>query len=275
MDRRTAVILGGVVVALMGVIGLTVYLLQSQQDVRSRAQTGPTPQASPTQSCPIPAQVQNVLVEFPNCVGDICNFTQASCSWNSVAGATKYQLTITEVDTSTIIKNGEEEAAITRVVFPITQNRTYKCEVSAKNSCGASGQSGSHSLLCEVDAAVVTPTPIPPTQAPVQNDCGFACASNENCKSGLTCAIGASGQGLCSIPSFSQTCQSSPSISSCCSALPTVPATPSAQPTTSAPTTALQNPPPTIPPSGNFTGTILVGTSLMLILIIGTILFII
>lgn len=169
MNRRTALILGAVFVALIGVIGLTVYLLQSQQDVRSRAQSEITP--TPSQSCPTPAQVQNVLVEFPNCVGDICNFTEASCSWNSVAEATKYQLTVSQVESGSVVKNEQVEAAITRVVFPVTQNKTYKCDVSAINSCGTSGAAGSHSLLCEVDAIVATPrptpTPIPPTSTPI------------------------------------------------------------------------------------------------------------
>lgn len=261
MNRRTALILGAVFVALIGVIGLTVYLLQSQQDVRSRADTSPTPPASTAQSCPTPAQVQNVLVEFPNCVGDVCNFTEASCSWSSVAGATKYQLTITEVDSNTVVKNEQIEAAVTRVVFPITQNKTYKCDVSAINSCGTSGAAGSHSLLCEVDAAVATPTPAlpPPTSLP-QNDCGFPCTSTNNCKSGLVCAIGSSGQGYCSFPSYEATCKASPSISSCCTA-PTTP--PTAVP-----------PKPTLPPTGAAKDSLMLGVTSALLLMMGVVLFV-
>src|SRR3989344_137684 len=168
MNKKTALVLGAVVVAFLGVIGLTVYLLQSQQDVRSRAAEEPTP-AQIAQSCPIPSQVQNVLVEFPNCVGDICNFTQASCSWSSVAGATKYQLKITQVESGEVVRDEQVEAAVTKVEFPIVQNKTYKCEVSAINLCGEAGAAGSHSLLCAVDALVSTPTPTPPkpTSTPI------------------------------------------------------------------------------------------------------------
>lgn len=168
MDSKTAVIWGAVVLSLMGVVGLTVYLLQSQQDVRSRAQTTPDT-VSIQQSCPTPAQVQNVQVEFPNCVGDICNFTQASCTWSSVSGATKYQLKISQVESGEVVRNEQIEAAVTKVEFPIVQNKTYKCEVSAINSCGSTGVTGYHSLLCAVDALVVTPTlpPPKPTSTPI------------------------------------------------------------------------------------------------------------
>ncbi len=256
MNKRTALVLGAVVVAFLGVIGLTVYLLQGQQDVRSRAQTEPPPQASTSQSCPTPAQVQNVQVEFPNCVGDVCNFTEASCSWTSVAGATKYQLKISQVESGEVVRNEQIEAAVTRVQFAVTQNKTYKCEVSAINSCGATGPVGSHQLLCEVDAAVATPTP-PPTPLP-RSDCGFPCASTNNCKSGLVCAIGSNGQGYCSIPSAENECKSSPSISSCCNVL-----TP-----TSAPT-----PKPTIPPVGTLETTAAYGAGALILVLLGGLLF--
>lgn len=162
MNKKTALVLGAVVIAFLGVIGLTVYLLQSQQDVRSRASEEQAPAVVQQTSCPIPSQVQNVQVEFPNCVGDICNFTQASCSWGSVAGATKYQLKITQVESGETVRDEQVEAAVTKVEFPVVQNKTYKCEVSAINSCGSTGAAGSHSLLCAVDALVSTPTPAPP-----------------------------------------------------------------------------------------------------------------
>lgn len=171
MTKKTALVLGVLVAALFGVIVLTLYLVRSQQDVRSRASENQPIEESVTvqqTSCPIPAQVQNVLVEFPNCVGDICNFTQASCSWGSVAGATRYQLKISQVESGEIVRDTQVDAAVTRVEFPIVQNKTYKCEVSAINACGASGLAGSHSLLCAVDAIVsLTPTLSPPTSTPM------------------------------------------------------------------------------------------------------------
>lgn len=168
MNKKTAAILGAVLAALVGVIILTLYLLQSQQDVRSRASEEQAPAAIQQTSCPIPSQVQNVQVEFPNCVGDICNFTRASCSWGSVAGATKYQLKISQVESGEVVRDEQVEAAVTRVEFPIVQNKTYKCEVSAINLCGAAGAAGSHSLLCAVDALVSIPTPPPkPISTPI------------------------------------------------------------------------------------------------------------
>ena len=269
MNKKTAVIGAAVVFVLLGVVVLTLYLLQGQQDVRSRADTpestdlpSQAPEQTAQQSCPVPAAVQNVQVEFPNCTGDICNFTEASCSWSSVAGATKYQLKITEVDTGRVVKDEQVEAAIIRTVFPIIQGNTYKCDVSAINSCGASGAIGTHSLLCKADAAVVTPTPIPPTVAPPQADCGFPCSSNDNCKTGFICATGTSGQGLCSIPSLESVCQASPSISSCC----TAPTAPPVEPT------SVPTPIPTLPPTGSLGNILLFGVPAGILVILGSIL---
>lgn len=256
MNSKTAVIWGAVVLSLMGVIGLTVFLLQGQQDVRSRAQIP----SETAQSCPTPAKVQNVLVEFPSCVGDVCNFTQASCSWNSVAGATKYQVKIFQVESTEVVKDEQVEAAVTRVQFSVVQNKTYKCEVAAINSCGAVGLSGSHSLLCEVDAALVTPTPIPPTPTIVTVGCGFPCASNNNCQAGLVCAIPSGGQGYCAIPSLENACKSSPSISSCCS-------TPTTPPT-STPIIAK----PTIVPPGGVESIFALGVGATILLLLGFVL---
>lgn len=126
------------------------------------------PDATPkvlAQTCATPAQVPNVQVSYPSCVGDQCNFTQAGCSWGAVTGASNYQVKATEVDTGTVVYNQTVAASVANVVFPITQKRTYKCDVSAVNSCGNVGIAGTHSLLCEADAAVTT-TPIP-TSPPV------------------------------------------------------------------------------------------------------------
>ncbi len=260
MNRKTVLVLLAVAAALIGVVILTLYLLQSQQDVRSRAQTEvtPAPTALPIQtqqSCPTPSIVQNVLVEFPNCNGDVCNFTEANCSWSSVAGATKYQLKISQVESGEVVKNEQVEAAVTKVVFPITQNKTYKCDVSAINSCGTSGPAGSHSLLCAADALVASPTLPPPTPTPLPKAaCGFPCATTDSCQAGLTCAIGSSGSGYCAIPSLVSACTAAPAISSCCTA-PTTPPT--------------STPIPTIPPTGAFSGTIGIATGALILVLLG------
>ena len=71
MNKKTVLVVGAVSGALIGVILLTLYLLQSQQDVRSRASEEQAPAAIQQTSCPILSQVQDVKVEFPNCVGDV------------------------------------------------------------------------------------------------------------------------------------------------------------------------------------------------------------
>lgn len=261
MNKKTAVILAGVLLALIGVVVLTLYLIQGQQDTRSRAseEIVPTsPVSQTTQACPVPAAVQNVLVEFPNCEGDVCNFTQARCTWSSVAGAAQYQIKVTEVDTTTVIKNQPVEASVTKLIFPVIQNRTYQCDVSATNSCGTTGPAGSHSLLCEVDAAIATPTLPPPIPTPLPKvECGFLCTVTDNCKSGLVCAINSGGQGLCSLPSLSSACQTSPSISSCCS-------TPTSPLPTAAPFVK-----PTLPPTGNFDSVLGIGAGALMLILLG------
>jgi len=139
-------------------IPFVVYLSSQQQDPRSRADE---PAAG---TCQAPAQVTGVLVDYPYCNGDQCSFTQASCEWTPVSGATSYNATITEVETSRTIAPSPASpinASTTKVTFPVTTGKTYKCDVSAVNSCGA-GPVGTHSLLCQADTSTFpTSTPIP------------------------------------------------------------------------------------------------------------------
>jgi hypothetical protein len=125
-----------------------------------------TSQAS-AQSCSAPAVASGVTVEFPGCNGSSCDLTQASCAWNSQADAASYNVTVTEVETSTIIKNNESQSAsTTKVLFPITQGRTYKCDVVSVASCGTLAAAASDQLLCEADAIIDTPTPTTATTVP-------------------------------------------------------------------------------------------------------------
>jgi len=125
------------------------------------------------QTCSVPSQVQNVSITFPSCTGDVCNFTQGSCAWNSVTGATQYQVTVTEVETGTTILTQQFDGSVTSTNFSVHESNTYKCDVAAINSCGT-GPTGTASLLCKVDAAVTsTPTtatnntPLVPKTLPV------------------------------------------------------------------------------------------------------------
>lgn len=128
------------------------------------------------QACAAPAATTGVQVEYPGCAsGTTCDLAQASCKWNSQADAASYNVTVTEVETGTLIKNNESEAAsVTKIVFPITQGKTYKCDVVAVSACGGLGAPGTDQLLCKADALIDTPTPTliptkpaaPPTATP-------------------------------------------------------------------------------------------------------------
>lgn len=129
----------------------------------------------------VPDTVTGVLVEYPECVNGSCSFSQASCSWNAVTGATSYNYTITEVDTNTQVQSSTVDTNTLRVVFPITQERTYRCDVFATNAQG-SGGSGTHSLLCSADGLLdPTPTATPaatttplPTKQPIEAPGAFS-----------------------------------------------------------------------------------------------------
>jgi hypothetical protein len=127
--------------------------------------------ANAQEACATPAQVAGVLVSYPACdaSGNNCNFTQAKCSWSASSDASKYQVTITEVDSNTVVYNQQVDSTTTSLAVAITQGKTYQCSVAAVNSCGNLGPAGTHSLLCGADAGASTPTSAPtsvPTTAP-------------------------------------------------------------------------------------------------------------
>lgn len=109
-----------------------------------------------------PGTPSNVLVSYPACEGENCNFSQAKCTWGSATGAATYTVVITEVDTNTVIQNQSVSSSTLTFTFAVSSGRTYKCDVTAVNSSGSSGATGSHSLLCQTDE-VSAPTPIPTT----------------------------------------------------------------------------------------------------------------
>lgn len=117
-----------------------------------------------------PGQVQNVLIEYPSCVGNECTFTEASCSWSPTSGAATYSVKITDVNENALIKNESFSASTDIITFPVVNGRTYKCDVAAVNSAGTAGPEGSASLLCQVDQVESSPptaTPVP-TRPPVK-----------------------------------------------------------------------------------------------------------
>ncbi|HVZ12114.1 MAG TPA: hypothetical protein VG965_03730 [Patescibacteria group bacterium] len=106
-----------------------------------------------------PTQVQNVLLTFPYNNNGQVNFTQANCTWDALAGASNYQVTITNATTNSQVLSQQVAGTVTSQVFNVQDNNTYTCSVAAINSSGTSGPSNSYSLLCKVDAAVDTPPP--------------------------------------------------------------------------------------------------------------------
>lgn len=178
MNKRLLLIVIGGVVAL-SVVGVTLYLMSQSQDTRSRAQIPgtitPTPTTVPpntlTASNP-PGTPQNVLVEYPSCTDLNCSFLEASCAWDPVTDATSYKLKVTEVDTGSVVYDQTQATSVSKIVFPVNQNKVYQCDVTALNADGQAGATGSHSLLCETDGIVEPTTPptvvptIPPTKAP-------------------------------------------------------------------------------------------------------------
>jgi len=110
------------------------------------------------QSCTVPVQVTNVAIVFPNCVNGTCSYSQGSCSWAALSGATGYNVIITAVGTNTQVLN-QQAYTSTTLAFTVATSDTYRCDVSAINSCGT-GSVGTSSLLCKTDF-VPTPTPTP------------------------------------------------------------------------------------------------------------------
>ena len=120
------------------------------------------------QACAAPAAASGVTVEFPGCNGTSCNLTQASCKWNTQADAASYNVTVREVETGTILKNNESESASTlKILFPITQGKTYNCSVVSVSSCGGLAAASSDQLLCQADALITPVVTVPPTATPI------------------------------------------------------------------------------------------------------------
>lgn len=80
---------------------------------------------------------------------------QAECSWDSVTGATKYHVKITEVGTADPIFN--DYVTTTKKTFESKAGKTYTCEVFAENVCGT-GDKDSDTVNCSLPSATVTVT---------------------------------------------------------------------------------------------------------------------
>lgn len=258
---------------IIGGIGLGVLRLSNSQQSQNLASSAKTEEGTMTpssipaivtnvtaQTCTTPPQVSLVEVNYPSCVGAQCSFVEADCTWDAVTGAANYSVKITEVDTGTVVKNVTAQSSATSYTFPVTQNKTYRCEVSAVNACGTAGPAGSGEALCAVDGLTVSTAPSStpvPTPKPSPLACGSSCSTTADCQTGLVCLKMATGTGYCANPSYQQACSQSPSINTCCKAPP--------KPT----------PPPELPKSGlldntvtvSIIGIVFIGMAAMMILL--------
>ncbi len=176
MGKKNLIAIGVLFVVLLGTIFVTLFLISSNQDTRSGAQTPPS--AFPTfppvvTDIPVdvqdgetdPGPVENVSVNHPDVEGDIVDYTYASCTWDSNPAAAKYDLTVTEVDTGQVVLDKEVNSNTTKEKFQIVDGNTYRCEVAAVNSSGIAGIKGVDEQVCATPAAA-EPT-VAPTTPPV------------------------------------------------------------------------------------------------------------
>lgn len=121
-----------------------------------------TPQSYAQSTCQTPAAVTGVTITYPDCSDTSCNFEQGSCSWSTAANAANYSVVVTNTNSGAQVYSQSIPAGTTKIVFPVTNGQTYKCDVTGVNSCGQSGTAGTTTLLCEVEGASVPSPTTPP-----------------------------------------------------------------------------------------------------------------
>jgi len=175
--KKAAIAIVVVILLLAGVAG-AIFLVGQQQDTRSKADLEEEVQVPPEfqddqqsieaqdASCPAPATVENVKINYPYCEGENCSTIKASCTWNEVADADKYSIKITEVDSNSIKKEEELTKGTSSYVFDVVENNTYRCEVTAIAACGTKGGVGQHEFTCKIIGQIVVPTPTTPIAQP-------------------------------------------------------------------------------------------------------------
>lgn len=119
-------------------IPITLYLVRRQQTTSGRAQT---------LSCPV---------------------IQAICSWDSLPGASGYHVTIRGLNNQ-LITEKDLDISNTSLAFPASPSQLYKCEVTARNTCGMGPVANAQTICPGVPNIISTPTPTPiPTPTPTQ-----------------------------------------------------------------------------------------------------------
>lgn len=175
MSKRNLIALGALFVVMLVAIFVTMYLIGSNQDNRSDANTpDPFPTLSDdftpvdpsdagiqdSPSCPDPGTVENVNVDYPLVEQEIADWNRAVCTWDSNPTATSYNVKIVEVDTGksndVIVNSG-----VNKEEFDVIPGNTYRCEVTPVNACNVAGIAGFDEQVCEVPDLTITQTPEP------------------------------------------------------------------------------------------------------------------
>ena len=155
-NSKKKIYIGVVIFALM-LIGLAVglYLVQQQQNAQQDAAEPETTLEGDEFATP-----SATLIPTPACFS-----TTASCEWDALEGAGSYNYKVTLASNSAVIKEGTVESNVTEVEFDIEKNVTYKCEISAVNSCGEGAPATATQACVENPSPTVPPT-VPPTIPP-------------------------------------------------------------------------------------------------------------
>ena len=107
--------------------------------------------------CALPTQVTGVVVTYPYCDNGTCSYTQGKCSWDTLSGATGYNVIVTNIGTSAQVLNLPAYTS-TSSAFPVATSATFRCDVTAINTCGVGAVVGTGSLLCNTELVPTTTT---------------------------------------------------------------------------------------------------------------------
>ena len=157
-EHKNRIYIGVIIFALM-LIGLAVglYLVQQQQSTEQEA-------AEPATDLEI-ATPSATVIPTPACFANT-----ASCEWDPLDGAGSYNYKITLASNSAVIDQGTVESGVTNVEFEISKGVTYKCEISAVNSCGPGAPATATQACIEATPIPTTRPSATPTDTPSPTD---------------------------------------------------------------------------------------------------------
>jgi|SRR5579885_867382 len=129
---------------------------------------------SPQLTCPLPPTAT------PTPTPGVCIPDQSTCTWDSLPGATGYNVKVIDSNSGAVIKSGTVTAPSTSFTFSSEQGSSYQCSVTAQNVCGSGTPATGQPITCgttatptptesipptptNTPAPTATPTPIPPT----------------------------------------------------------------------------------------------------------------